>query len=51
MRLSAQIKTELTNRLRDNADKLISGLNKKHSKNIQKAFKNLSKSNKNHLEK
>tara|TARA_X000001036_G_C20657378_1_gene797537 strand:- start:1676 stop:2113 length:438 start_codon:yes stop_codon:yes gene_type:complete len=35
MRLSAQIKTELTNRLRDNADKLISGLNKKHSKEIK----------------
>lgn len=28
MRLSAQIKTELTNRLRDNADKLVSALNK-----------------------
>tara|TARA_B100001142_G_scaffold84931_2_gene86211 strand:- start:1561 stop:1998 length:438 start_codon:yes stop_codon:yes gene_type:complete len=35
MRLSAQIKTELTNRLRDNADKLISALNKKHSKELK----------------
>lgn len=35
MRLSAQIKTELTNRLRDNADKLVSALNKKHSKELK----------------
>ena len=35
MRLSAQIKTELTNRLRDNADKLVPALNKKHSMELK----------------
>ena len=35
MRLSAKLKNELENKLRENADKLIPALNKKHSKELK----------------
>tara|TARA_B110000444_G_scaffold14374_1_gene12381 strand:- start:8237 stop:8674 length:438 start_codon:yes stop_codon:yes gene_type:complete len=35
MRLSAKIKDELTNRLKDDADKLVLALNEKHSKQLK----------------